>query len=325
MQRKNNNINNVLKHLVAEDLKRMQAMSLADKVKRTQYLIKEWYEHFDGNVAISFSGGKDSTVLLHIARKLYPNIQAVYFDTGLEYPEIRSHVKTFDNVLWLKPKKNFRKIILDYGYPIISKDVSQKVYEIRNSTENMRRLRLQGIKPDGSNSFGVAKLSNKYHYLINAPFKISAKCCYHMKKSLSYRYEKETANKMIIATMAEESSLRFISWAKYGCNAFDSKKQQSRPMSFWTEQDVLKYIKENNIIIAKVYGDIVENDGLLKCTGLSRTGCMFCMYGVQFEETPNRFERMKITHPKQYEWCMKDVDKGGLGLGKVLNFIGVNH
>ena len=57
----------------------MQEMPLDDKVKRTELLIKEWYEHYDGNVVVSFSGGKDSTVLLHIVRKLYPDVQAVFF------------------------------------------------------------------------------------------------------------------------------------------------------------------------------------------------------------------------------------------------------
>lgn len=298
----------------------MQAMSLADKIDRTKLLIKEWYEYFNGNVAISFSGGKDSTVLFTIAREIYPNISAVFFDTGLEYPEIRNHVKTFDNVMWLKPKKNFREIILEYGYPIINKEVSSKVYEIRNSTDTLKKLRLEGIKPDGRKS-SCSILPKKWQYLLNAPFKISAKCCYHMKKSLSHQYEKKTGNKVILATTTEESSIRLLSWVKYGCNAFENKVQQSRPMSFWTEQDILNYIKTYNIPIAKVYGEIIEQNGILKCSGISRTGCMFCMYGLQNELSPNRFERMKLTHPKQYEWCMKDVALGGLGLDKVLNYI----
>lgn len=131
---------------------------------------------------------------------------------------------------------------------------------------------------------------------------------------------------MIVATTTEESALRTTSWILYGCNAFNSKRQQSRPMSFWTEQDILKYIKEYNIPIAKVYGDIIlDENGKYKTTGVDRTGCMFCMYGVQYEKSPNRFEKMKITHPKQYEWCMRDVDKGGLGLNQVLNYMGVPH
>ena len=52
---------------------------------------------------------------------------------------------------------------------------------------------------------------------------------------------------------------------------------------------------------------------------------MFCMYGVQFDSRPNRFESMKETHPKQYEWCMRDVEKGGLGLDKVLTYMNIPH
>lgn len=66
---------------------------------------------------VSFSGGKDSTVLLDLVRSEYPNVKAVFVDTGLEYPEIRSFVKTFDNVEILKPKKNFKQVIQEYGYP----------------------------------------------------------------------------------------------------------------------------------------------------------------------------------------------------------------
>mgnify|MGYP000264252689 CR=1 FL=1 len=54
----------------------------------------EWYMRYDGQVFISFSGGKDSTVLLDLARRVYPDIPAVYVDTGLEYPELRDFVKT---------------------------------------------------------------------------------------------------------------------------------------------------------------------------------------------------------------------------------------
>ena len=111
-----------LRKFVLEDLKRMQAMPLEDKIARTKLLIKEWYEFFNGKVAISFSGGKDSTVLLHIARQVYPDIPAVFYDTGLEYPEIREHVKTFDNVEWIKPKKTFKQVVLEYGYPVVSKE-----------------------------------------------------------------------------------------------------------------------------------------------------------------------------------------------------------
>lgn len=114
------------KHTIQE-LQMLQALPLEVKVKKTRQRIREWYEYWNGEIYISFSGGKDSTVLLHLAREMYPDIQAVFVDTGIEYPEIREFVKTFDNVVWLKPKMNFKNVIKTYGYPFISKEVSECV------------------------------------------------------------------------------------------------------------------------------------------------------------------------------------------------------
>ena len=301
-------------------------MSLEDKITRTKLLIKEWYEYFDGKVAISFSGGKDSTVLLHIARQIYPDIPAIFCDTGLEYPEIREHVKTFDNVEWIKPKKTFKQVVLEYGYPVVSKATSRKIHDLKHTkSESMRKLRLEGIRKNGAYS-PQNIMPKKWMYLVDAPFDIGDSCCYFLKKSLAHNYTNKTGNHMIIATMAEESALRLTDWIRHGCNAFTAADAKSKPMSFWTEQDVLKYIKEYNVPIAKVYGDVlIDENGKYKTTGCQRTGCMFCMYGVQYEESPNRFEKMKMTHPKQYEWCMRDVDKGGLGLNQVLNYMKIPH
>lgn len=111
-----------------DDLKQLQALPLHLKVALTKSRIRQWVNEFgtDG-VYVSFSGGKDSTVLLHLVREIYPEVPAVFCDTGLEYPEIRDFVKTFDNVVWLKPKMTFRKVIEKYGYPFISKEVSEVV------------------------------------------------------------------------------------------------------------------------------------------------------------------------------------------------------
>ena len=113
-------------------LQQMQAMPLKAKINTTKSRIMEWVSHFglDG-VYVSFSGGKDSTVLLHIAREMFPEIKAVFCDTGLEYPEIREFVKTFDNVDWLRPKMTFRQVIEKYGYPFPSKEVSESVQGAR--------------------------------------------------------------------------------------------------------------------------------------------------------------------------------------------------
>lgn len=152
-----------------------------------------------------------------------------------------------------------------------------------------------------------------------------------MKKRPVKKYEKETGRKPIVGTMACESVLRQTMWFRNGCNSFDAKRPMSRPLSFWTEQDILQYIVEYNLEIASVYGEIKtkpnpeptlfgDEKPLYYTTGLQRTGCMFCMYGVQLEPHPNRFEIMKETHPKQYDYCTNR-----LGLGKVLDYIHVKH
>lgn len=116
------------KHTIG-DLQQMQSLPLEQKIEMTKRRVTEWVDEYgiDG-VCVSFSGGKDSTVLLDICRKLYPEMKAAFVDTGLEYPEVRDFVRTYDNVEWLKPKKTFKEVINEYGYPIISKEVSECVY-----------------------------------------------------------------------------------------------------------------------------------------------------------------------------------------------------
>ena len=125
-------------------LKELQSLPLERKVLITQSRILEWYNYWNGQVYVSFSGGKDSTVLLHIVRNLFPDVEAVFVDTGLEYPELRAFVKTFDNVTCLKPKMNFRQVIDTYGYPLISKEVAKVIYDARSA-----------IRKGNSNSYAV--------------------------------------------------------------------------------------------------------------------------------------------------------------------------
>ena len=305
-----------------EDLKYLQSLPLDLKVMMTKARIREWVSHYgEDGVYVSFSGGKDSTVLLHIVREEFPNIEAVFVNTGLEYPEIQKFVKSFNNVTILRPKMSFVEVIKKYGYPIVSKEVSNTL-EFSQKNKKWAINELNGLNVRGDKDSFKENLYSKYKPLKDVDFLISSKCCNIMKKSPLTIVKKLP----FIATLTEESVLREKSWIKTGCNAFKGDKPSSKPMSFWTEQDVLHYISQNDIPIASVYGEIIPdtfNDGQLaidnslvglKCTGCQRTGCIFCGFGAHLDKGLSRFERLKRTHPKQYEYCLGGGEYNEKGL-----------
>ena len=178
----------------------------------------------------------------------------------------------------------------------------------------------------------------KFKFFLNAPFEISNKCCNVMKKNPAHSYARKTGRTPITAQMASESRLRLQNWIQNGCNAFDNKNPISNPMSFWTEQDIYKYIKDYNLLIASVYGDIVVKDNGLQgqlnihdylndyreceycTTGCDRTGCMFCGYGCHLERKGDgRFEKMSVTHPNQFDYVMRGGAFADDGLWKPTN------
>ena len=308
-----------------EDLKTMQAWSLERKIQVAQTRLIEWYQKFGGKVYVSFSGGKDSTVLLHIARQLYPDIEAVFVDTGLEYPEIREFVKTFSNVTWLRPEMNFREVIKTYGYPMINKEVSRYISVARRCPNGKTAMKFNANNPH-DDKYGGRYSVVRWNKLTDSETPISHKCCDVMKKNPVKKYEKASGNKAILATMATESKLRKNAWMANGCNAFDAERPISQPMSFWTEQDVLEYLRRYKVPYAPVYGDIIEENGKLKTTGRQRTGCVFCGFGAHLEKEPTRFQTLKETHPKLYNYCLNGGEYDDEGLWKpTKDGLGMRH
>jgi len=287
-----------------ELLEARQELPLTLKETLSIMKIKEYYHHFGGKIYVSFSGGKDSTVLLHLVRSIFPDVEAVFIDTGLEFPEIRDFVMTTSNVTWIKPKLTFRKVLEKYGYPVITKEVAQKLYEIRNTnSEKLRNKRLYGDKK------GNGIMAKKWRFMIKAPFKISHNCCNILKKYPVKSFENKSGKAPVVGTMVEESTLRSTVYLKRGCNSFEGKRPMSTPIAFWRETDIWKYIKKHNLKYSSIYDK-----------GYNRTGCMFCMFGVHLEKGENRFQRMKKTHPKLYNYCIDN-----LGIGKVLDFMEVEY
>lgn len=277
-------------------------MPLEFKLRYSNILIKEWYEEHNGLVYVAFSGGKDSDLLLHRVRQMYPEVPAVFADTGLEWPEIRQFVQTFKNVEFIAPNKRFGEVLDQFGYPVVSKEIAMAVSRYRGTkSPHQRDLRMWGgVNENTGRKQTTGVIPKKWHFLIDAPFKISEQCCNVIKKAPFKAYEKRTGRKPFVGTMAVDSQTRRLSYLKYGCNAFDIN--QSRPLSIFTEANVWRCLKAG-IPYCSVYD-----------CGEDRTGCLFCMFGIHKDW--DRFERIKTKHPKLYNYCMDN-----LGIRAVLEFI----
>ena len=291
-----------------EFLMQRQSLPIEAKIIMAQRRIREWVECFDiDNSYVSFSGGKDSTVLLHIARQIYPNIKAIFCNTGLEYPELVRFAKAQENVQIIRPKMNFKDVIIKYGYPFISKEVAETVSQAKKNHITgkycYRIEKLNGTAKDKNGNLSQYNMP-KYKPLLDVKFNISQQCCDVMKKKPFRPYKNA-----ILGLTAEESNLRKQLWVKSGCNAFDNKKPTSNPLMVWTEQDILGYIKQYSLKIASIYGEVSDSEcGKLKCTGVQRTGCIFCGFGCHLDTRKggvSRFILLKSSHPKLYDYCMR--------------------
>lgn len=315
----------------ANDMVVLQNLPLSIKLQMTQTRIRDWISHYGtGGVYVAFSGGKDSTVLVDIITKMgYIDIPLVYVDTGLEIPETKNFVKTYGKrVIWIKPKLNFKQVIEKYGYPFFSKENAQKIYECsRTKSQKLwdKRMGLYGETGSIPKRFRFCIINNPNNY------KISHMCCNIMKKNPSHKYTKDTGRVAITGQMAEESRIRLQQWVKNGCNGFDLKIPTSNPMSFWTEQDVLLYIKLNNLSISSAYGEILQetqgelsiertDNPRLYTTKWKRTGCMFCMFGCQRRDD-ERLLLIKKNYPKVYDYLMRPKEQGGLNYKEIIDWI----
>lgn len=280
------------------NLAKLQKLSLDDKIIYSQVKIREFYLAMRGKVYISFSGGKDSTVLLHMVRSIYPDVPAVFVDTGLEFPEIREQVRKTDNVTWLKPSMSFKQVIRQKGYPVIGKVCAHWISLAQHGAPS-------GIRQmNADTKFGY----KQYSYMVNAPFKVSEQCCDVMKKRPAHKYYKETGLCPIIGTHADESAQRAERFEAVGEHDLLSKIPKSNPLMIWTDDDIWAYVKRYNLPYAKVYD-----------MGYARTGCVFCMFGITQDR--DRFLKLKATHPKLWAYCMRPTEEGGLGLKEVLDYM----
>lgn len=262
---------------------------------KTINVINRFMDQENGAIAVSFSGGQDSTILLDLVRRFIDkNIKGVFLNTGIEYPDIVRFVKTFDNIDIIKPKYSFFKIIKKYGLPIISKEQSRYIEDIQNPNicQKLKDKRLAN---------GNFSISKKWRYILNEDIKVSNKCCYHLKKSPLLKYANKNKIKFMTGERCSESSLR--KQAYFTCIL----PNKCVPFRLWTDNMIKTYKDYYKVKIADCYKTE------------TRTGCMYCMYGYHMEDVNNnRFTRLKKYYPNFYKTgCKSSV----LQLDKILRII----
>ncbi|MBF0399944.1 MAG: phosphoadenosine phosphosulfate reductase family protein [Magnetococcales bacterium] len=292
--------------LTEQDLQERYAWGIDRKIEESCNRIVDWYSRHNGHVCISFSGGLDSTVLLDLVRNKcgYEDVPAVFSNTGLEFPENVQFVRSFANVVEVRPRRNFRQVIEKFGYPVVSKRVAQYAGEVQRAKGDTAtlRLRMTGVKSDGSVS-KLGELPEVWKPLVSAPFKVSDACCRILKKEPLRRVQK-MYGPPFIGTRAQESKQRELTYKTTGCNAYHLAEPHSTPIAFWTHADVKEYIKRESLPYSKLYD-----------MGYTRSGCMWCMFGAHYRDD-DRFCLLEVTHPKIYRYC-----KEKLKLFDVLDFI----
>lgn len=283
--------------MTIQELREKQSWSLEQKIYHSLEVIDTYISRLNGQVYVGFSGGKDSTVLLDLCRKIKPDIKAVFCNTGNEYPDIVRFVRELKNtegynidIIYpeLKPKEVFEK----YGFPLISKSVSALIGKVRRNP-NGEVYKNFVLKRES-----LFKLPQKWMFLLDEYFETSEKCCYQLKKKPFHDFMVKNRLYPISGEMADESLQRQMKYLQAGgCNQYGDITI-SKPLSIWTEEDIWEYIKRYNIKIADIYHK-----------GAKRTGCMFCMYGAHFKDD-NRLELCYNLYPKMYNMFMSYTNNG---------------
>jgi len=263
-----------------------QRMPLDAKVNFAKNRIRKVIDDYGlDKCVISFSGGKDSTVLSHIVLSMGYKIDHYFINTRLEYPECVKFVKEWTTkndvkLMTMTPKIRPTEIWEKFGYPFFTKEVADTLYRLRKGYTISER-RKKTVAP----------------FMKYKDVPISEKCCHYLKKQPSIKFFKEN-DKIVtmIGTTAQESNIRRLNWIRKGCIYETRGQVVTNPIIFFTEKDIWEYIKKYKVDIAKVYAK-----------GIRRTGCFCCGFGCHYPDG-NNFTILKEINPVLYEQVM---DKWG--------------
>lgn len=254
------------------------------------------------NFYLSFSGGKDSTILHHLLDMTFPNneIPRVFTDTGIEYTMISKFVKklaeTDKRIVIIKPTLSIKETLETYGYPFKSKEHSQKVeeYQLHHIIHPYMERYVYGLNKDGSvNNF---KCPNKLLYQFEKhenELKISKQCCSKLKKEPSKKWAKENNKTITITGMrSEEGGTRL----QIGC--MSKKQDKFHPLSKVNDEWEDWFVKEYNIQLCELYYPPYN---------FKRTGCKGCPYALDLQHNLDVMQELLPIEKAQCEYIWQPV------------------
>ncbi|MDY5202469.1 MAG: hypothetical protein SPH66_00635 [Gemmiger sp.] len=253
---------------------------------------------------------------------------------------------TLPRMYFLKPMKTKAEVIQELGFPVLSKEIAGKISLLQNPTPKNATVRHAVITGETGEYGGFQKnsrmkLSQRWLEKFGgadeegaqlgyeaAPFKVSDRCCYYLKEKPCEDWAKANNSVPYLGLMASEGGRREKSLMMHGCNYFGKNTIRSAPFAIFSRQDILQLAIDLDVPVPEEYGKIVRDaDGTLRTTLAQRTGCTMCGFGIHMEKRPNRFDRLRESNPKEWEFWMRhvchDEDGNWYGWGRVLDYIGV--
>lgn len=241
-----------------------------------------WVLEHHTRPAVAWSGGKDSTVLLHIALSLKPNIDVVWVNTGVEFPECMHFIMDLKarwnlNLHVAKPAVTFWKVVNEFGWPMLGKGGNGGWQSRAAYLERSGKARLAKATRDAQ---------------------IGAACCRILKKNPSHKiYNELRVDCVVLGNMVAESRQRFLVWAQRGDYYYapSEGRHKAWPMAAWKDEDVWEYHARFGIPHSQIYDK-----------GHKRNGCWPCLMDIRFPDS--KLSLLRKSHPKLWRFLL--VDKG---------------
>lgn len=335
-----------------EMFRQLQQMDHEHKVYHAEEVIENFLadaRDAELNTHISV-GGLDSITLMYFMRSLGHDIPCIS-RSSLEDKSIQA-VHKAEGVICLPPAtrpdgKQWTKvaIIREFGFPVLSKEIAAKIELLQNPTEKNKTVRHAIITGETGEYGGYQKdsrmkMADRWLELFGGyeneaenvcyqcpNFKVSSRCCYYLKEKPCDDWAKEHNSVPFLGLMASEGGRRAKSLMLNGCNYWGKSTIRSAPFAIFDRQDLLQLALDLNVPVPEIYGEIVRDpDGTLRTTKAKRTGCSMCGFGIHMEGRPHRFDLLRETNPKEWDFWMRRCvtdETGTYGWGRVLDYIGV--